>query len=120
MATVAITPAAHPADPEASSDNLSVLTGTGAGNGFVIPYKDCYQIIFHNDSGSLATVTIKAAQPTEYSSHGITIPDDTFTIANGASKTWVPKSIFKDSNGDLVIEADQLIKAKAFTALTRS
>ena len=120
MAKVTLTPAAHPAEPTDATTGLTVLTSTGAGNGFEIAYANAYLVILHNDSGSSATVTLKVNQPTEYSDRGITIPDDTFTLANGESYTWVPQSLFKDSNKNVVVEADQLIKAKAYTNLARA
>lgn len=120
MAVQSITPAAHPAESTEVQTDMTTLLATGAGNGFQFNYADGYLVVLHNDTGSSATVTFKAAQPTLYADRSITIPDETATIDDGETDTWKPVSIFKDSDGKVTIEADQLIKIKVFSQITRS
>ena len=120
MAVQAITPAAHPAESTEVQTDMTTLAGTGSGNGFQFNYSEGYLVVMHNDTGSSATVTFKTAQPTLYSEKSITIPDETATIADGETDTWKPDSVFKDSDGKVTIECDQLIKIKVFSAITRS
>lgn len=119
MAVQSITPAAHPAESTEVQTDMTTLTATGSGNGFQFTYAQGYLVVLHNDTGSGATVTFKVSQPTAYSDRSLTIPDETATIANGETDTWIPVSIFNDG-GNVTIEADQLIKIKVFTQLTRS
>ena len=120
MAVQAITPAAHPDESTEVQTWMTTLAATGAGNGFQFDYKDGYLCVFHNDTGNLATVTFKSAQPTLYADRSITIPDETGSHATTESHTWKPNSIFKDSDGKVTIECDQLIKMKVFSQITRS
>ena len=120
MAVTSVTAAAHPAEPTNATASLTTLTSTGSGNGFQFAYSSALLCVFHNDSGSSATVTLKVPQPTAYSDRSITIPDDTFTIANNETFHWVPNELFRDSNKNVEVEADQLIKVKVFSDLSRS
>ena len=120
MAVQSITPAAHPGALTASRTGMTTLSATGAGNGFQFTYSEGYLCKFYNPTGSSATLTFKAGQPTAYSDRSMTLPDESGTLAAGADADWKPESIFKDSNGKVTIECDQLIEMKVYTQLTRS
>lgn len=120
MAVTAVTAAAHPAEPTDATTGLTTLGSTGSGNGFQFPYSTAKLVVFHNDTGSSATVTLVVPQPTKYSDRGLSIANDTFTLANNASFHWVPHELFKDSNSNVEVEADQLIKCKVYSDLSRS
>lgn len=120
MAVQAIIPAAHPAESTEVQTGMTTLASTGAGNGFQFDYKDGYLCVIHNDTGGLATITIKSAQPTLYSDKSIVIPDESATPATTETHTWKPDSVFKDVNGKVTIECDVLVKMKVFTQITRS
>lgn len=114
MAEQAVALRDHSVNPEPVVDDMTTLVATGAGNGFAVPFAKLGLVYFDNPVAALATITIKG-QPTEaQTSRGVTVNDESFTIANGGDPvTWYPHSDFKDSDGNIIIEADQLIKVKA-------
>lgn len=120
MPTQAIALIDHSKNPENVTSNLSTLVATGAGNGFEIPFTGILLIFIHNDTGSSADVTIKSQPTQDETDRGITPSDESQTVANGETFTWYPSSRFKDTNGKIVIEATQLIKAKAIKKITIS
>lgn len=78
----------------------------GANNGVEIPYRAGDLLVLKNATGGAAVYTIKTAQPTAYSTHSITVPDKTITVATG--KTWVVKldTIWKQSDNDIYVDCD--------------
>lgn len=120
MAVTSVTAIAHPAEPTKDTVGLTTLGATGSGNGFQFPYANAKLVILHNDTGVSATVTLVSNQPDEYSDRGITIPNDSVTIADGETFHWVPNTIFRDSNKNVQVEADQLIKCKVYSDLSQS
>lgn len=111
MATTAITADTLTATGYNLTDSSDYTTMTaGAGNGVEFSYNANDIIILNNDSGAQAVYTIKVPQPTPYSGKSITIPDATVTVAIG--KIWLYKlsAIFKQADGDVIIECDQTAK----------
>ena len=107
MATTPITATALAATGYnlADSADFATLT-TGAGNGVEFKLDVTDIVVLKNDTGGAAVFTLKVPSPTDFSSKGVTIPDVTVTVAAG--KTWVYKlsSIFKQADGDVIIECD--------------
>jgi len=85
---------------DASFSTLS----TGAGNGIEVPYREGDVLILKNDTGGAAVFTVKVRQPQAFTNLGITVPDETLTVANG--KTYiVPLSpVFKQTDGDIYVD----------------
>lgn len=119
MPTQSIALLDHSANPEQTTDNMTTLSATGAGNGFEVPFNNALLFYLHNPTGSNATVTFKS-QPTQAETdRGLTPTDETVTINTGANPyTWYPDTRFKDSNGKVIIEADQLIQIKVVKKIT--
>lgn len=80
--------------------------GTGAGNGVSFAYDAHDVVVLKNDSGGAAVYTIKVPTPEAFSAKGLTIPDETVTVATG--KTWLYplSSIFKQSDDNVYIDCD--------------
>ena len=115
MPEQAVAQRAHDKNPEKITDNMTTLTATGAGNGFAIPYKDLHLVYINNASGGPAAVTIKMVAPTAFSDRGVSVSDETATIANGETFSWYPNSAFKNSDTNVVIESDVVVKVKALS-----
>jgi len=82
---------------------------TGAGNGVTFDYNARDLIILKNEAGQSATVTVKTPQPAAYSGI-ITLPDESFSIADGDTHLYPMLQIFKNaSTGKITIECDQAI-----------
>lgn len=118
MAEQAIVQRAHSKDPEKITDNMTTLTATGPGNGFAIPYAKLHLVYIHNASGGPAGVTIKMVAPSAFSERGVTVSDESATIGDGETFSWFPNSSFKNSDGNVVVEADVTIQVKALSRWT--
>jgi|DEB0MinimDraft_10_1074344.scaffolds.fasta_scaffold04955_2 hypothetical protein len=108
----------HDKNPEKITDNMTTLTATGPGNGFAIPYAKLHLVYIHNASGGSAGVTIKMVAPTAFSDRGVSVSDESATIADGETFSWFPNSAFKNSDQKVVIEADVTIQVKALSRWT--
>lgn len=107
MTTTAITATTITATGYNLTDSSDFETMTaGAGNGVEFSYDANDIVILKNGTGGSVDFTIKAPTPATYSAKGITISDVTVTVADG--KTWAYKlsAIFKQSDGDVIIECD--------------
>lgn len=83
---------------------------TGAGNGVTFDYHPHNIVVIKNASGLSATVTLKVNQPTAYSGPGLTIPDETVTVADGKTFLYPSLPIFKNSStAKMTVEADQAV-----------
>lgn len=118
MPTQSIALRDHSKNPEDVTSNLTTLSATGSGNGFEVPWTGILLVYLVNDTGSSSAVTIKGAATQDETDRGLSIPNETVTIADGEHFTWYPSSRFKTSGGTIIIEADQLIKIKAIKTLT--
>lgn len=111
MTTTAITADSLPAIGYNLTDSADYTTMTsGAGNGVEFAYDPNAVIVLNNDSGAEAVYTFKTPTTDALSAKGITTPDAAVTVANG--KIWLYKlaSIFKQSDGDVIVECDQTAK----------
>lgn len=89
------------------TDSASFATlGTGAGNGVSFEYSQRDLLVLKNGTGGSAVYTIKVPTPTAFSERGLTVPDETVTVATG--KTWLyPMSaIFKQSDDAVYVDCD--------------
>lgn len=88
-----------------SSDFTTMVAGTG--NGVEFSYNATDLIVLKNTTGSTAVYTFKVPSPSNFSAKGVTVPDATVSVANG--KTWLYKlsAIFRQSDGDVIVECDQ-------------
>lgn len=108
MATTAISADTLTATGYNLTDSSDFTTMTsGAGNGVEFSYNANDIIVLKNTTGSTAVYTFKVPNPSTYSDKGVTVPDATVSVANG--KTWLYKlsAIFKQSDGDVIVECDQ-------------
>lgn len=87
-----------------SSDFDTLSPGSGNGVEFTFDVNDF--VVLKNATGGPAVFTLTVPNPTEYNTKGITVPDATVTVGDG--KTWIYKlsSIFKQSDGDVIVECD--------------
>lgn len=115
MAVQPVAQRAHDKNPEKITDNMTTLTATGAGNGFELTYKDLHLVYIQNSSGGSAGVTFKTVAPANVADRGIAVTDESATIADGEIFSWFPNSLFKDSDGKVIIESDTTIKIKALS-----
>lgn len=79
---------------------------TGAGNGITVLFDPRDILILRNDTGGPAVFTLKTAGEDKYSDKGITVPDDTVTVADGKDWVYQLTSIFKQSDGKVYIDCD--------------
>jgi len=79
---------------------------TGAGNGVEFRLDPTDIIILKNTTGGTAVYTIKVPSPSGYSDKGVTVPDVTVSVAAGKTYLYKPSNIFKQSDGDMIVECD--------------
>lgn len=107
MATTVITATTLTATGYNLTDSADFETmTTGAGNGVEFTFNANDFIVLKNTAGGAAVYTLTVPNPATYSDKGVTVPDATVTVAD--TKTWIYKlsSIFKQSDGDVIIECD--------------
>lgn len=80
--------------------------GTGTGNGVSFAYSQRDFLVLKNGTAGAAVYTIKVPTPAEFSAKGLTVPNETVTVA--AAKTWLyPMSaIFKQSDDNVYVDCD--------------
>jgi len=114
MAEQSITLRDHDVNPEPITDNMTTLVTTGAGNGFAIPTTKLGFVFFDNPVAATATITIKGQPTAAQTARGVTVGDETVAIADGGDPvSWYYHSDFKNTDGNVIVECDQLIKVKA-------
>jgi len=88
------------------TDATYTTLSTGAGNGVEVPYREGDVLILRNDTAGAAVYTVKVVQPSAYSGQGLTIPDETFSVA--AAKSWAIalETIYKQTDGDVYVDCD--------------
>lgn len=107
MARTPITRTALPAAGYNLTDSADFDTlSTGAGNGIEVPYRPGDILILKNGTGGAAVFTVKVRQPQDFTAQGITVPDDSFTVADG--KSWIVPlaNVFKQTDGDIYVDCD--------------
>jgi hypothetical protein len=107
MATTPITAVTLTATGYNLTDSGDFTTmSTGAGNGVEFSFNANDFLVLKNTTGGSAVYTITVPNPATYSNKGVTVPDATVTVVTG--KTWMYKlsAIFKQSDGDVIIECD--------------
>jgi len=107
MARALITPVALTKTGYNLSDSSDfTVMGTGAGNGVQFAFDSHDFIVLKNGTGGDAVYTFKILPETKYSDFGVTLPDDTITVAT--TKTWVrPLSvIFRQTDGKVYVDCD--------------
>jgi hypothetical protein len=80
--------------------------GVGSGNGITVTFDPDDILILKNDTGGSAVFTLKVPGETKYSDKGITVPDETVTVANGKSWVYQLTGIYKQSDGKVYIDCD--------------
>jgi hypothetical protein len=87
------------------STGFTTLTA-GSGNGITVTFDPDDILILKNDTGGSAVFTLKVPGESKYSDKGVTVPDQTVTVANG--KTWIYQltGIFKWGDGKIYIDCD--------------
>ena len=114
MAEQAITLRDHSVNPEPITDNMTTLAAIGAGNGFAIPTDKLGFVFFDNPTGSTANITIKGQPTAAQAARGVTVGDETIAIATTADPvSWYYHTDFKNTDSNVIVECDQLIKVKA-------
>lgn len=78
----------------------------GAGNGVKFDYHPHNILVLKNDTGGAAVFTLKVTQPAEYSGPGITLPDETVSVADGKTYLYPSLPIFKNSSAQVTVECD--------------
>jgi len=89
------------------SDSTDFTTlSSGSGNGITVNFDPDDILVLKNDTGGSAVFTLKVPGESKYSDKGITVPDETVTVADG--KTWIYQvtGIFKQSDGKVYIDCD--------------
>lgn len=107
MARVAITTVAISDNGYNLTDSAGFTTmGTGAGNGVSFAYSQRDFIVLKNATGGSAIYTIKVPTPAPFAERGLTVPDETVTVAT--AKTWLYplSSIFKQSDQAVYVDCD--------------
>jgi hypothetical protein len=84
---------------------FSTLT-LGAGNGIEVPFREGDVLVLKNGTGGAAVFTVKVRQPQDFTRLGITVPDESFSVA--ASKTFIVPiaQVFKQTDGDIYVDCD--------------
>lgn len=80
--------------------------GTGVGNGITVAFDPRDVLVLKNDTGGPAVFTLKVPGEDKYSDKGITVPDETVTVADGDTWIYQLTSIFKQSDGKVYIDCD--------------
>lgn len=78
----------------------------GSGNGITVLFDPRDILVLKNDTGGPAVFTLLVPGEDKYSDKGITVPDETVTVAAG--KTWIYQltGIFKQSDGKVYVDCD--------------
>lgn len=93
------------------TDSASFTTmATGAGNGVEFTFDANDIVILNNDTVSTAVYTFKVPAPSNFSEKGVTVPDATVSVAASKIYIYPLSAIFKQSDGDVIIECDQTAK----------
>lgn len=107
MAAAEITPTAVPVDGYNLTDSADFATlVAGAGNGVTFNFDASDLVALKNDSGGAAVFTIKVRQDSKFSVHGLTVPDETISVADGKTVVLRMVEIFKTTAGKIIIECD--------------
>ena len=106
MARTTITRTALPATSLNLTDATFTTLSTGAGNGIEVPYRAGDVLILKNDSGGPAVFTVKVRQPAEFTALGITVPDETFTVADGKTHIVPLAAVFRQTDSDIYVDCD--------------
>lgn len=106
MARTPITRTALPAAGLNLTDATFTTLATGAGNGIEVPFRPGDVLVLKNDSGGAATYTVKVRQPQDFTALGITVPDDSFAVADGKSFIVPLANVFKQTDGDIYVDCD--------------
>lgn len=88
------------------TDATFATLATGASNGIEVPFREGDVLILKNGTGGAAVFTVKIRQPSQYSNLGITIPDETFSVANGKTYLVPLAQVFKQTDGDVYVDCD--------------
>lgn len=80
--------------------------GTGAGNGVAFTYAAKDVVVLKNDTGGTAVFTLKVPSPAAYTLKGLTVPDESVSVANGKTYLYPLSSIFKQSDDSVYIDCD--------------
>lgn len=79
---------------------------TGAGNGIEVPYRAGDVLILKNDTGGAATFTVKVRQPQEFAALSVTVPDKTFSVADGKTYIVPLATVFRQADSDIYVDCD--------------
>lgn len=108
MATTAITAVTLTKTGYNLTDSAGFTTmSTGAGNGVEFAFDANDIIVLKNASGFAAAYTFKVPSSTNFSEKGVTVPDATVSVANGKTYIYPLSAIFKQADGDVIVECDQ-------------
>lgn len=88
------------------TDATFATLATGANNGIEVPYREGDVLVLKNGTGGAAVFTVKVRQPADFAAIGVTVPDESFSIAAG--KTWIVPlaSVFKQTDSDIYVDCD--------------
>lgn len=106
---MARTPIDRTALPAASlnlTDATFATLSTGAGNGIEVPFRPGDVLVLKNDSGGAAVFTVKVRQPAEFTAIGVTVPDETFSVANNKTHLVPLTTVFKQTDSDVYVDCD--------------
>ena len=106
MARTTITRTALPAASLNITDATFATLATGAGNGIEVPFREGDVLFLKNTTGGAATFTVKVRQPGQYTTLGITVPDESFTVAAGKTHLVPLAQVFKQTDGDVYVDCD--------------
>lgn len=116
MARAAISRTALPVTGINITDATYETLATGAGNGVEVPFRTGDLLHLKNDTGGAAVFTLKVAQPSSLSTHSVTVPDKTVSVATGKVYIYPVAAIFKQTDGDVYIDCDVAGKVLSLAA----
>lgn len=102
MTRTALPAAGYNLTDSADFDTLA----TGANNGVEVPYRAGDILILKNDTGGPAEFTVKVRQPQDFTALGVTVPDDTFTVADGDTHIIPLAAVYKQTDSDIYVDCD--------------
>lgn len=91
------------------SGDYTTMTA-GAGNGVEFTYDANDFVVLNNDTAGTVVYTFTVPNPTPFSDKGITVPDATVSVAASKIYIYPLSAIFKQSDGDVIVECDDTAK----------